>query len=31
MEFIEGEDLGKLLDRSATPFSEELVLKWELR
>jgi len=28
MEFIEGEDLGKLLDRSATPFSEELVLKW---
>ncbi|MEQ8225987.1 MAG: serine/threonine-protein kinase, partial [Candidatus Eremiobacterota bacterium] len=28
MEFIEGEDLGKLLDRSATPFPEELVLKW---
>jgi serine/threonine protein kinase len=28
MEFIEGEDLGKLLDRSANPFPEELVLKW---
>ncbi|MEQ8171765.1 MAG: bifunctional serine/threonine-protein kinase/ABC transporter substrate-binding protein [Candidatus Eremiobacterota bacterium] len=28
MEFIEGEDLGKLLDRSTTPFPEELVLKW---
>ncbi|MEQ8190642.1 MAG: bifunctional serine/threonine-protein kinase/ABC transporter substrate-binding protein [Candidatus Eremiobacterota bacterium] len=28
MEFIEGEDLGKLLDRSTNPFPEEHVLKW---
>ena len=28
MEYLEGEVLGKLLDKSDSPFSEELVLKW---
>ncbi|HPZ08824.1 MAG TPA: bifunctional serine/threonine-protein kinase/ABC transporter substrate-binding protein [Candidatus Eremiobacteraeota bacterium] len=28
MEFVEGEDLGKLLSKNPEPFSDELVLKW---